>query len=680
MSQQIIAENSMSRTKQYYALLVGIDSYPPPISALTGCIKDLNKIEHYLHSYIATSQESSESLTTSGLSIRSFGNLHICRLENAQATYVNMVLGFREHLQHAKADDVVWFHFSGHGAEQYTAEEFLTLEPNGKDQTLVCYQDDPTSQFHLADKELAILLHEVKLSQGNEVTNKNQIIVSLDCCHSGSGTRDFEFVKDLKSRKADLDLPRSRAIAAQSENGIRSIDSYIGDYSTQWQKNKQIQIPLTSHVLLSACESVQLAGDLPRGGVFTSGLIDALTAANGELNYSDLYIRTRTAVQQIRKKEQTPQFETIGEFDPFTRFLEGSPLGSPIYHEIFKEGNHWFVKCGAIHGIPLTSKNPTQLEIRTATRENTLLGLAELTSVGAQQSAIQVRGDLILQPDQNYQALIKYLPAPPMLIYVHGEAQGVDLLESVWDTFKNIQLIKSLDEIGEAQLEVEVTAEVYKISDHRTGQVAIEWPRRLDNANYSVIDMLGKMVNWERTISLQNEKSAIKNWFDFEIDLVKDPRHPFMTICEPETIIEANSTNFIEKDGSLLIGFIPYFKSDEKPNQNLYIYLLHLRSNYAISCYEGEVVYRVEEHQYNRSLKIPLLKTIKGWGLGPKENETTSYFKLFVTTEALPYQQLLQSELGGDRSAELSAWNPFSVENDWYSVTLKVVLERSDES
>ena len=142
--------------------------------------------------------------------------------------------------------------------------------------------------------------------------------------------------------------------------------------------------------------------------------------------------------------------------------------------------------------------------------------------------------------------MLIYLPAPPKLVWVHGEHDGVESLESHWHNSKNIQFVRSLDEYGEAQLEIEVTSPFYRIKDRRTGKIAIEWIRSLANSSQSVIEMLGKMVNWERTISLQNENSVIKTWFNFEIDLVKDPRYPFLTISESETIIEVNSTNFIE--------------------------------------------------------------------------------------------------------------------------------------
>ena len=678
MTQEKNSPTSIS--KKYFTLLVGINDYPSPISTLYGCLKDLDQVEGYLRTQIAKEAEVSTSQTSSGLPFRKYDNLHICRLENDQATYRNIIKGFREFLCNAGPGDVVWFHFSGHGSEQFTAEEFIALEPNGKDQTIVCYQATEEDNLHLADKELAFLLHEVEnANKENQSQESPHIIVTLDCCHSGSGTRDFEINPDMKSRKADLNTGITRSEAAKKKQGIRLLSSYVGDYEAQWKSKNQLEIPLAKHVLLSACESVQLAGDLPSGGVFISGLISALKHAGGQLNYSDLFIRTRIAVEKIRKQDQTPQFETLGEFDPYTRFLDGSALGNPKSYEVVHQGDHWFVNCGAIHGIPLSSRKATQVEILTAAPENTPVGKAELIGIEAQRSVLNLSEGTGLDKEKQYQAIVKFLPVPPVLVWVHGEENGVAAIRQVWDESRNIKMVESLEAYGEAQLEVEATSNRYRISDRRTGKLAIESPVDEDDSNLIVIDILEKMVNWERTISLQNEKSAIKDWFNLEIDMAKVPdlRPVFMTIKNPETIIKVDAANFYEKDGALIAAFIPYIRSNMKPAQKLYFYFLHLRSNYAITSYEGEFVYRPEEFKYNHNLEIPLLKKIKAWGLAADEQETTSYFKLFATTEALDYQQLTQSGIEGKHRGMVLRSDLFSIKNDWFCVTLKVMLERS---
>ena len=67
---------------------------------------------------------------------------------------------------------------------------------------------------------------------------------------------------------------------------------------------------------------------------------------------------------------------------------------------------------------------------------------------------------------------------------------------------------------------------------------------------------------------------------------------------------------------------------------------------------------------------------MEGWGLGPGDKAVHSYFKLFVTTEELDYQQLLQSGLGGDRAVNWN-WKPIGVSDEWCTHTMKIQLTAS---
>ena len=124
----------------HYILLVGINAYPMKGSALNGCVPDVKRLEKYLldrFSLVAPEDNEDQNF-------RKIVGDHaiIWRLLDDAATYNNIVSSFRQHLRRAQQGDHVWFHFSGHGSEQWTAPEFKAeLEPNGKDQDarLLCY-------------------------------------------------------------------------------------------------------------------------------------------------------------------------------------------------------------------------------------------------------------------------------------------------------------------------------------------------------------------------------------------------------------------------------------------------------------------------------------------------------------------------------------------------------------
>lgn len=672
--------------KKYYILLVGIDDYPNPFTPLNGCLKDIDQVESYIEDWIKEQQPSlaeSQQLFADDIPIRQIGPVQILRLADAQATYENIHKAFRDFLSQARAgdegEDVVWFHFSGHGSEEYTAEEFLTLEPNGKDQTLVTYNENPTSgQTHLADKEIAVLLH----SLANEKGEAPHILVSLDCCHSGSGTRFFEF--GMKSRNADV-LPFSnREKAAKEGHAFRSLDSYAGGYySKQLDKSLPLEIPLVPHILFSACESVQLAGDSSEGGVFTTGFVKALKSARHSITYPDLYIQTRAAVQKIRKQDQTPTFETMGNFNPYIRFLdppktrrEGArgqeivSYGPRDYNLSFERGS-WYINCGAINGIPLKKKGNSTFDLLEEGKKSTSL---EIKSVGAQKSLLFIPEELELDPEKHYKARANFLPLPEELVWIHGETKGVEALKSNWDRSRNIIYVEELHANIEASLEVIVEFGHFNLKDRKRNTSVFQWPFKEDIDAKIIIDALGKIVNWYRFIKLDHEKSKIlaKEWIDFEIQ-AKGPKK--ITLSETQNHILATEDNFFSKDGKLFSGFIPEFIV-RNCTQNLYAYLFHMRTNYAIESYEGEVVYRPKEHPGKAEVRFPMWKQLKGWGLSQDEKETHSYFKLIVATEPLDYHQLLQSSLKGDKSIKFNR-GPVEVKDDWASITMRVDLERA---
>lgn len=659
-------------TPRIFALLVGINDYAAPIPRLNGCLNDIRNVEKYLRGHVTTGAQTAIGVhhTPSNLSITQEGPLHLCVLENEEATYSNIINGFREHLQKAGPDDVVWFHFSGHGMEDFTAREFkASLEPNGKDQNLVCYAKNPVLEhFLLADKELAILLHEV--ANDDTKAKAPHIIVSLDCCHSGSGTRNSEWeLTEIIERTVNQQRFESWE-EANTSGALRELSSYLDGHF----KEDELALPLSEHILFSACTSIQTAADTPSGGIFTTSLLAALNTANGPLNYADLFMRTRATVQRARK-EQLPQFETIGGFDPYRQFLNGQPYGTPDLFEFSKEGAHWMIKCGAIHGIPVRPKTPITVEIKAFGTAGETLGTGQLISVGAQKSKVTLAESLTLDEQALYQAKVTYLPLPALHVGLTGEASALEAIIAAWKPSLGIKWVKEATAVKDAELLVEATTEHYLIIDQRTQEQVFSLARAEDNAQV-LVSSLGKIVSWERTLALANEKSRIRKRVSLEMEVQLD-NHQKEQYTEEEIILDAASKDFFKKEKALFAGFLPKVVIKDT-RQQLYGYLFHLRSDYSISAYEAGVVFRPDEHLDQKKVVLPLLKAPLGWGLGPDDKVACSYFKLFVTTEELDYQQLLQSGLRGDRATANWNWKPIGVSDDWCTLTMKIQLTASN--
>ncbi|MFK7920941.1 MAG: caspase family protein [Bacteroidia bacterium] len=674
-----------STERQIYVLLVGINDYPAGITDLRGCIKDLDQVEQYL------------------LSREDKDNIHILRLEDKNATYNNIISGFKDHLTKAQANDVAWFHFSGHGSEELTATEFLPFAPNGKDQTMVTYwESEADGHRHIADKEMAWLIKEVATidEMRNAKLGSPSIIVSQDCCHSGGGTRDMDEV--IKSRMHPL-----------SGDQKRDIKSYYGDYHTQ----AEINVPIAPHIALAGCESVQVAGDMLAGGIFTTNLITTLSQ-DSEVNYTDLFTRTRAQVKRVGA-EQTPQFETIGGFNPYTKFLSDETIGSQVLYDLeasekadpltLQMTTTWHVKCGAIHGLPAQSEKPILISIQNQAKES--IGQAKLTGIGAQKSSFQFQkldaasGTMVadesisLDPAENYQAVLLSLPAAPALVWLEGSDSDKAAFIKAWNASdktipRNILLA---DDKASAGLMINTIGRNYELVDLKKNQILQSIAKTDDNPEDFLIFDLSKVVNWERNLKLSNPNSNIKSCLDFRMELIdhkpealvlreKDPQTE-LDKQEAEAVsitefldfsrhkIEFDPTKFKVGNGMVGSRMRPVLTFN-RVTQDLYCYLLHFQDDYAIQSYEGEVVFRPEEH--NDTSKVEQLlwsNTNRAIGLSIKNPTSTSIFKLLVTTERLDIKHFIQASIRGDRNIFMFE-DDNKISDDWccFTINLDIAL------
>src|SRR5208337_1507608 len=159
-------------SRTMYALLVGIDDYPSPIPKLRGCANDIDAFGSYLSERVAKDKGVAIKLKT---------------LKNGKATRQAVVDAFSDHLGKAKKGDVALFYYSGHGSQEQAPEEFWKLEPDHLDETLVLFDSRNKGSWDLADKEIAKLI-------GDVAAKGPHVAVILDCCHSGSGTREIQTV------------------------------------------------------------------------------------------------------------------------------------------------------------------------------------------------------------------------------------------------------------------------------------------------------------------------------------------------------------------------------------------------------------------------------------------------------------------------------------------------------
>ncbi|WP_287518827.1 caspase family protein [Okeania sp. SIO2C2] len=222
--------SELSATKKIYALLVGIDQYAPDseVPKLNGCENDIKAIEAYLTEEIKGKEERKWELFEPRVLI------------NEQATRQGIIDGFQQYLCQAGSDDIALFYYSGHGGQQKAPEELLYLDPDGLNETLVCYDSRSPGGYDLADKELRYLLAKV-------AEKEPRVIVIFDCCHAGAGTRSVEGTRLAPDDTRDR--PLSTLIFAQDETFNNSLST-----SSKVEKKKTgLDLPKGRHILLAAC-------------------------------------------------------------------------------------------------------------------------------------------------------------------------------------------------------------------------------------------------------------------------------------------------------------------------------------------------------------------------------------------------------------------------------------------
>lgn len=269
------------------ALIVGINSYSPQ-KPLRGCLNDAADLANLLGA--------------------SFGFQNITTLRDSEVSAAVL----RERLETllrpdpGETDAVRYFHFSGHGGRVYDREGD---EPDTIDENLCMGNyvwSDPAS--YLVDDLLGDILH-----QAHENAPTMRVYVTLDACHSGTGTRDVASTEtweiiDNKSRQVfgappeelhfkidDGRLPLL-VVSRQADDPPELINrladaerpppagSKVGAATAAGEPN--------SHLLLSGCAAFETCKDAPiegrYNGVFSYALVHALRA-DPSMSWRDLH-------------------------------------------------------------------------------------------------------------------------------------------------------------------------------------------------------------------------------------------------------------------------------------------------------------------------------------------------------------------------------------------------------
>jgi pimeloyl-ACP methyl ester carboxylesterase len=628
-----------------YALLVGINDYPPSVGKLRGCLSDVDHVRDWL--------------------VAAFGpkRLAIECLKDADATRSNVVQSFRSHLGKAGPDDVVLFHYSGHGARWRAAGAFNRFYPDGRDEGLVCYDSRDPGGYDLADKELAVLLHEVAASGPH-------IAVLIDCCHSGSGTRAAD------------DFTQARARFTHEVYEERPLASYLdGYYAARVQRGESLEIPASRHILLAACERVQKAWESrDHRGVFTTSLLDVLERSGKGISYADLFLRTRAAVRRYADN-QTPQFETYSGFDAYSGFLGGLAARRGRRYSVYFEAGGWKADCGALHGLPTDPDKVVELALYPESEPTTLAGHAEITQLGAQKSEAQLL-DLALEPTARYQGEVVSLPVPPLQVSLAGDADGVRAaLEAVaasQEQTLGFELSTELE--GSAGYRLLAENGRLLVREVGTGRLIQGAEGYSAAAVARLLPALKSIATWERALRLQNRATRMDaDAVDFRfVEILEDGSEHVYSGEEITLDITRTGDAWREITGRL--------QASNGTGQVLHFALAYFSSDFGIQVPYNE---QAEPTGDRFDLIVGGESSFRLTLDADERDEATHIFKLIVSTERIDDFLLVQEpvEIGrrygavrGDERAKGVSFGPprkkLAHENEWFTRTIRVRLVR----
>lgn len=180
---------------------------------------------------------------------------NITRLVNRQATKVGIIGAFKRMVASCRQGDMVYIHYSGHG-QQMT--DVHNDERDGLDECWIpydaCRKASATyhGEKHLTDDELNVYLNAIR----NKIGAKGKLLVVIDACHSGDGTRgdEDEVVRGVEDTLA-VDSLNARGLYETFEM-LKSL--FMGDNDKEKIINSKAKPLAERWITISACRSDQV--------------------------------------------------------------------------------------------------------------------------------------------------------------------------------------------------------------------------------------------------------------------------------------------------------------------------------------------------------------------------------------------------------------------------------------
>jgi hypothetical protein len=321
----------MAQTKR--ALIVAIGDYP-----FWGKLSSLNDVDFI-----------KATLTRQG-----FEKDNIKTLTDKDATHAGITTALTNLVSDAKTGDIVVIHVSSHGEQ---IEDDNGDETDGLDETIVTYNavpPDDNGHFkdfqkdqaeYLRDDEFGAIINQLR----NKLGKDGDVIVFMDLCHSGSGTRGNTRVRGNRPPGVSASFDRSK-YASRDTAVFREKATVRGDENS-----------LATYVVFSAARAEELDNeiinnddnkDIPMGSLSYAISKEFATLDKGT-TYRSLFARI-----QVILEEKVQGQHAVLEGNGIDRALFG---GNSVYQKPYVEieqlaGTTITIKAGILAGLDSGAK------------------------------------------------------------------------------------------------------------------------------------------------------------------------------------------------------------------------------------------------------------------------------------------------------------------------------------
>jgi len=281
------------------ALLVGINDYKG-VTDLRGCVNDVTNIRNVLKTYLG------------------FTNNDIRVLVDSRATKNEIMLRLKYMVDKAKPGDFMVFHFSGHGSQ---------IRDRNKDELedqmdeLLCPYDMNWDGTFILDDDLDALF--------KRIPDGALLEVILDCCHSGTATRDLAPAPCPSESPVQPAYQKARFLEPPEDIRCRyeGDEDQLGEIRGFRSLNRSGSRSTGRHILWSGCTSSQTSADASINGTFNGAFsyyfCKHMRDTGGALSRTNLLSRIRNSLR-YGGYTQVPQIECGSQ-----NYCNGYPLQFP---------------------------------------------------------------------------------------------------------------------------------------------------------------------------------------------------------------------------------------------------------------------------------------------------------------------------------------------------------------